>query len=254
MKRLTTSTAWLLIVFSAILAAVPRGIGTTDAGQGHDPATAPATAFPPLAALFETQVRTEGDQAAEQNHTPLRWYLWRDDHRVETRTIGGAFSEIWSRDSERRISKEQVFPDDRAIVDYYPGDLAATQKPLSWRHLQSLIDPHALGKHLKEVSSRKAKTGLVKVFRGSLGGVSTEVHWLASISLPLLIRRRDQSRRIVTRLVETWAVDAAPVRRSKTETLAGYRRVDFADFGDKEKDPLVRKATRVAGRQHLRPH
>ena len=253
MKRLTTSTAWLLTVFSATLAAVPRGIGTTGAGQG--PARAAATAFPPLSALYETQVFAEGHQTTAQGQTPLRWYLWRDDQRVETRTVGGGFGEIWSRDSEGRISKEQVFPDDRAIVDYYPGDLAAMQKQLSWRHLQSLVDPHALGKYLKEVSSsRKTKTGLVKVFRGSLGGVSTEVHWLASISLPLLIRRRDPSRRIVTRLVETWAVDAAPVPRSKTETLAGYRRVDFADFGDKEKDPLVRKATRVAGRQHLRPH
>ncbi len=117
MKRLTTSTAWLLIVFSATLAAVPRGIGTTRAGQGHDPTTAPATAFPPLAALYETQVLAEGDQTTAQGQTPLRWYLWRDDRRVETRTVGGGFSEIWSRDSEGRISKEQVFPDDRAIVD-----------------------------------------------------------------------------------------------------------------------------------------
>ncbi len=125
---------------------------------------------------------------------------------------------------------------------------------LSWRHLQSLIDPQTLGRDLKEASSRKAKTGLVRVFRGMLDGISTEVHWLASISLPLLIERRDHSRRIVTRLVETWPVDAAPVPRSKTKTLAGYRRVDFADFGDKEKDPVVRKATRAAGRRHLQSH
>ncbi|MGH8613612.1 MAG: hypothetical protein ACREYF_16750, partial [Gammaproteobacteria bacterium] len=223
-------------------------------GHEHAPAAASARPFPPLAALYETQVLAEGHQTTAQGQTPLRWYLWRDAHRVETRTVGGAFSEIWSRDSERHISKEQVFPDDRAVVDYYPGDLRAMQKPLSWHHLQSLIDPQALGTDLKEVSTRKAMTGSVKVFRGTLDGVSMEVHWLASISLPLLIQRRDQSRRIVTRLVETWAVDAAPVPRSKTETLAGYRRIDFADFGDKEKDPLVRKATRVAGQQHLRPH
>ncbi|MDQ3775010.1 MAG: hypothetical protein M3461_11940 [Pseudomonadota bacterium] len=226
----------------------------TGEGHDHDPATAPARVFPPLAALYETEVLAEGDQTTAQGHTRLRWYLWRDDQRVETRTVGGVFSEIWSRDSEGRISKEQVFPDDRAVVDYYPGDLAAMQKHLSWRHLQSLIDPQALGTHLKEVSSRRATTGLVKVFRGTPDGVSTEVHWLVSISLPLLIERRDQSRRIVTRLLETWPVDAAPVPRSKTETLGEYRRVDFADFGDKEKDPLVRKATRVAGRHHLHSH
>jgi hypothetical protein len=256
MDRLKTITAWLLIVLSATLPAVAREMEATGTGEGHrhDPAATPARAFPPLAALYETQVLAEGHQTTAQGHTPLRWYLWRDNQRVETRTLGGVFSEIWSRDSEGRISKEQVFPEDRAVVDYYPGDLAAIQKQLSWRHLQSLIDPQALGTGLKEASSREAKTGLVKVFRGTLDGVSTEVHWLASISLPLLIQRRDQSRRIVTRLVETWAVDAAPVPRSKTETLAGYRRIDFADFGDKEKDPLVRKATRVAGRQHLRSH
>lgn len=256
MDRLKTATAWLLIVLSASLPAVPREMEATGTGEGHDhdPAAAPARAFPPLAALYETEVLAEGDQTTAQGHTRLRWYLWRDDQRVETRTVGGVFSEIWSRDSEGRISKEQVFPDDRAVVDYYPGDLAATQKRLSWRHLQTLIDPRALGTDLKEVSSRKEKTGLVKVFRGTLDGASTDVHWLVSISLPLLIERRVQSSRIVTRLVETWPVDAAPVARSKTETLAGYRRVDFADFGDKEKDPLVRKATRVAGRQHLHSH
>ncbi len=248
MDRLKTTTAWLLIVLSATLPAVPRETGATGAGEGHDPdpTAAPARAFPPLAALYETQVLAEGDQTTAQGHTPLRWYLWRDDQRVETRTVGGVFSEIWSRDSEGRISKEQVFPDDRAVVDYYPGDLAAMQKQLSWRHLQSLIDPQTLGTDLKEVSSRKETTGLVNVFRGTLDGASTEVHWLASISLPLLIQRRDQSRQIVTRLVETWAVDAAPVPRSKTETLAGYRRIDFADFGDKEKDPVVRKANQLA--------
>ena len=256
MDRLKTTTAWLLIVLSATLEAVPREMAAAGTGEGHcnDPAVAPARAFPPLAALFETQVLAEGDQTTAERHTPLHWYLWRDDQRVETRTVGGVFSEIWSRDSGGRISKEQVFPDDRAVVDYYLGDLAAMQKQMSWRHLQSLIDPHALGTDLKEVSSRKAKTGLVKVFRGTLDGVLTEVHWLASMSLPSLIQRRDQSHRIVTRLVDTWAVDAAPVARSRAETLAGYRRVDFADFGDKAKDPLVRKAARVAGRQHLRPH
>ena len=257
MDRLKTTTAWLLIVFSATLHGVPREMVAAGTGEGHrhDPAASAARAFPPLAALYETQVIAEGDQTTAQGHTPLHWYLWRDDQRVETRTLGGVFSEIWSRDREGRISKEQVFTDDRAIVDYYPGDLAAMEKPLSWRHLQSLIDPQALETDLmKEVSSRKTNTGLVKVFRGTLDGVLTEVHWLASISLPSLIQRRDQSRRIVTRLVETWAVDAAPVARSRTETLAGYRRVDFADFGDKEKDPLVRKATRVADQQHLRPH
>ena len=256
MDRLKTTTAWLSIVLSATLQGVPREMEATGTGEGHDhdPAAAPARAFPPLAALYETEMLAEGDQTTAQGHTPLRWYLWRDDQRVETRTVRGVFSEIWSRDSEGRISKEQVFPDERAVVDYYPGDLAAMHNQLSWRHLQSLIDPQALGTDLKEVSSRKATTGLVKVFRGTLDGVSTEVHWLVSISLPLLIERRDQSRRIVTRLIETWPVDAAPVPRSKTETLAGYRRVDFADFGDKEKDPLVRKATRVAGRQHLHSH
>ncbi|MFH0343808.1 MAG: hypothetical protein ACHBNF_17170 [Chromatiales bacterium] len=125
---------------------------------------------------------------------------------------------------------------------------------MSWPHLQSLIDPQALGKDLQEVSSRTAQTGLVKVFRGTLEDVSTEVHWLPSISLPLLIERRDQRHRIVTRLVKTWAVDAAPVPRSKTETLAGYRRIDFADFGDMEKDPLVRKAGHIAGQAHVHLH
>ncbi len=256
MDRLKTTTASFLNVLSATLPAVPREKEAAGASEGHDhaPAAAPARAFPPLAALFETQVLGEKDQTTAQRHTPLRWYLWRDDQRVETRTVGGVFSEIWSRDSEGRISKEQVFPDDRAIVDYYPGDLAAMDKQLSWRHLQSLIDPQALGKDLKEVSSRKAKTGLVKIFRGTLDDVLTEVHWLASISLPLLIQRRDQSRRIVTRLIESWAVDAAPIARTQAGTVVGYRRIDFADFGDKEKDPLVRKAGRVAGRQHLHSH
>lgn len=256
MDRLKTLTAWLLIVLSATVPAVPRTIGATGTGEGqdHDPAAVPARAFPPLAALFETQVLAEGDQTTAQRRTPLRWYLWRDDQQVETRTMGGVFSEIWSRDSEGRISKEQVFPDDRAIVDYYPGDLAAMDQRLSWRHLQSLINPQALGKDLKEVSSHKAKTGLVTVFRGTLDGVSMEVHWLASISLPLLIQRRDQSRGIVTRLIETWAVDAAPIARTQAGTVVGYRRIDFTDFGDKEKDPLVCKAGRVAGRQHLHSH
>ncbi len=63
--------------------------------------------------------------------------------------------------------------------------------------------------------------GLVKVFRGTLDGVSTEVHWLVSISLPLLIERRDQSHRIVTRLIESWAVDAGPIARTQAETVWG---------------------------------
>ncbi len=94
MKRLTTGTAWLLIMFSATLAAVPRGIGATGTREGrdHEPAAAPARPFPPLAALYETQTLAEGDQTTAQGHTPLRWYLWRDDRRVETRTMCSAKS------------------------------------------------------------------------------------------------------------------------------------------------------------------
>ncbi|MGH9895374.1 MAG: hypothetical protein ACREA0_25995, partial [bacterium] len=111
-------------MLSATLPAVPREMEAAGASEGHDhaPAVAPGRAFPPLAALYETEVLADGDQTTAQGHTPLRWYLWRDDQRVETRTVGGGFSEIWSRDSKGRISKEQVFPDDRAVVDYYPGD------------------------------------------------------------------------------------------------------------------------------------
>jgi hypothetical protein len=76
-----------------------------------------------------------------------------------------------------------------------------------------------------------------------------EVHWLASVSLPLFIQRGDQSQGMVTRLIKTWAVDAGPVAPTQAEAVKAYRRIDFADFGDMEKDPLVRKVVSHIGGQ-----
>ena len=174
----------------------------------------------------------EGDQTTAQGHTPLRWSLWRDDQRVETRTVRGVFSVIWSRDSEGRISKEQVFPDERAVVDYYPGRFRCHAQ--SAVVASSAIPYRSPGTRNRPEGSKLAQgnnwfgQGLSRHARRRLDGSP-----LVSFDLASVINRdaRDQSRRIVTRLIETWPVNAAPVPRSKTETLAGYRRVNFADFG-----------------------
>jgi hypothetical protein len=246
----------LTIIPTAVLCAISLLIYPETQAHGIDQdrgdrlKVLPSESFVPLAAMFETHVALDGEQPSQNRRTPLRWYLWRDDRQIETRLIGGAFSEIWSKSGGGQISKHQVFPGDRVIVDYYPGELAAMGEQHSWNRLQALIDPQALGTELKDMGSLNTQSGPARVFRGVLNGMLTEVCWSELLTLPVLIERGEKNYRTVTRLLQTWAIDAAPVARTTAEAIAQYRRIDFADFGDMEKDPVIGKIRYATGLHH----
>jgi len=65
-----------------------EAIGTGE-GNDHDPVAAPARAFPPLAALYETEVLADGDQTTAQGHTPssrpLGWSMSAEIHDAAPR-------------------------------------------------------------------------------------------------------------------------------------------------------------------------
>lgn len=167
------------------------------------------------------------------------WYFSRDSRQVAL--LKGAIDEIWHRDEEGRMSFERVFHEDQRVVDYTPGELATIGVATEWAALSGLVDAEVL-KSLRVVSRRGAGADERVVLTGKSSQGQYQVTWRPALQLPERVQRIERDGRRTEIVLDRHAATAPadwPVVGSRS---ADYLRLDAADFGDMEYDPVVRKA------------
>lgn len=180
---------------------------------------------------------------------PLRrqtWLLWREADRVETRTKNGD-GEIWRRNPRGDVHYQRVFHRQKRTIDYTAGDLRALDAVPDWARLAHTIDPALLGAELKRIESTTALGRPAVRYRGKVRGVRQEVVWLARERLPAWMRMKYRDRTVTVRLKEVHALAQSPWPRARTN---GYAATDYADIGDNEADPFLRRLLNEAGPAH----
>jgi hypothetical protein len=221
--------------------------GTAPAGRADASPAAPASlaatlrlqAEPaPIAARFRVSVTAPA--AASGKAAPTRrvdWTYFRDAQRVAL--LKNNIDEIWLRDAQGRLSFERVFHDEQRVVDYSAGELATLGVQADWTALSSFVDTREL-RWLK-VTSRSGR-GVDERIRltGVAGGQTVTLDWLPALQLPArLLRTAPGGGSTLIELVQhaTPAPASWPQPGAKS---AGYLRLDAADFGDMEYEPVVR--------------
>jgi len=172
--------------------------------------------------------------------------LVRTGDRVEHRFAQRGTAELWRRDPRGELEHVKAYPGDGKSVHYTAGDLRTIALAPSWDELASLVGAREL-RDLKQAGSRRLAGRAARLLRGTLRGQPAELAWLDALSLPAYLRLGTGAQRTVLRLVD--------VRPCTDELCAEYdaralRSIEFADLGDMEYDPFVRRFLAREARSH----
>lgn len=198
-------------------------------------------AAPAVVCRFELSVTSAA------GHPPRRqtWLFWREPARVETRTADGG--ELWWRDARGVVYYQRLFHQQRRLIEYTPVDLRALGAIPNWARLAHLIDPKLLGAELKRIASTTALGRPAVRYRGDVRGVRHEILWLTQEQLPARMRLRHGERTVTIWLKEIHPIERSRWPRANTDT---YVVTDYADIGDDEADPFLRRLLNEAGPAH----
>lgn len=196
---------------------------------GAGPAWAGSGATDTLAWVAEYRVHdSRGDRTL---------VLVRTDARVEYRWAGEPVR-IWENGADGLVHRE-VFVADACVVSYSPGDLRALGRNPGWLQLNHLLDP-ALRMQLQKRGMAKvgaARDMRAQRYRGEVQDVPVQLDWLEAAELPVRYRSGKGQAAYV---LELRALEQRPASLAFTAT-DGLREIDYADIGDMERDPFVRR-------------
>ncbi|QJD28712.1 hypothetical protein [Methylococcus geothermalis] len=197
--------------------------------------TIDAGRLPPIAAEYETVSSDTGGNAHVQSN---RWHFWRDADFVETRSLDTDEGEIWRRSVKGLIFYERVFHRDRKVVESNPDDLRARSRYPLWSKVALLIDPGLLNSRLQFEGRETLEGRQALRYGGQVDGVGYEILWLERENIPGVIRQRFPEREVTVTLRSLYSLQDAPWPH---DVSGNYSVIDYADLGDMESDPFVKR-------------
>lgn len=206
-------------------------------GDPAEAARKPGAAAGGLTVQYEWSVITVGPRPDRQQRG---FYFWRDPRSVETMETNGLVGAVWSRLDGDAVALDRVFHAERHVVEFQPADLRASGQHPSWKHLASIVNPDLLGRELVSTNAGpKEWLGRpVQSYQGKVGGGHWELLWFKDEALPARLQQVFSDRIVLLKAIEAFPTVSAPWKRRATD---GYRRTDFSDLADMEKDPAVRR-------------
>lgn len=199
--------------------------------QQPAPAAAAALRPPELVARFQVRFTPRGGHTRVQTwqlargHDQISWIKGRGDEDLWHREPGG-------------LRLERVLRADRTVIDYAAGELRALGVTPDWEALGSLFAEADLAL-LRPTGP--PRPGQARHYRGRLGAEQVDLVWDPVARLPLRLLRSGAAGRV---LYQRTALHAAlpPDWPRAGAGSDDWPRLDAADFGDLEDDPVVRRA------------
>ncbi len=189
------------------------------------------SALPALAAQFQVTLARPGRPQQQQT-----WQLSRSSALITWRK-GPATEELWHRDRSG-ISLERVLRGDRHVIAYSAGELRTLEVAVDWATLGSLF-PGASLALLKPQAPLRA--GQPEHWAGRIGAEQVDLLWDPVALLPIRLARNGPNGRVLFKRVALHASAPADWPRAGAGT-EDFQRLDAADFGDMDYNPVVRRA------------
>jgi hypothetical protein len=164
--------------------------------------------------------------------------LVRDGTRIEYR-IAGEPIRVW-RQTADGVELRELYPADRRMVVYAPGDLRTLDKVPDWALLSGLVDP-ALRARLTVAGKASAFAQPLARYRGAdAQGKHVELDWLPAPGLPAryCTGKPDSRKCSGGDAIGLQELTQVPAERAFTP-LDGLLEIDHADLGDMEMDAFV---------------
>lgn len=205
--------------------------------------------LPEISARYATerhQAHDDHDHEAFENE----WLFWRSAQRIEVSVPRQQTGEVWLKDG-RTLFYQKVFHADRKIVEYQHEDLNALNVAVSWQTNALMIDPAVL-QQLAVVDEDWIDGHPALELEGTVDGIQYEVIWLVDVNVPYTLEKQDakgnQERTQLQALYSAGDITLlAPDSRD-------YEIIDYADLGDRERDPFVLKIQNYLPGGHVHAH
>lgn len=153
----------------------------------------------------------------------------------------------WTRMSDHEIGLEQIFHREKVILESTRSEMKARGEEASWSSIPHVVDTNLLSK--LTLKGNKKLIGRVGTFyTGKIDGADWQVIWFADLSLAAKVTRRDKKVLMTTEIKKLF------VSESSEQDFREYRRVDYADLGDLESDPMIQNLIKSVGGTHRHSH
>ena len=187
--------------------------------------------LPALAAQFHVKLARPGRATQQQT-----WQLTRSDTLI-TWLKGPATEEIWQRDRSG-IRLARVMRSERHVIDYSAGELRTLGVAVDWPSLGSLFSATDLALLTPRGPQRD---GQPQRWAGRIGAEQVDLLWDPAAQLPVWLARKGPHASVLFKRVALHA--SAPRDWPRAGADSGdFQRLDAADFGDMDYNPVVRRA------------
>ena len=192
------------------------------------------SAAPDLVARYRVTWTARG-RAGQVQH----WQLQRSATEISW-IKGSGREEIWRRDGSG-IRLLRVLRTDRHLIDYSAGELRTLGVQVDWQSLGSLLTEADLAR-LRRLPD--IQRGASPHYCGERDGEWVDLRWDPVARLPVQLLRRSKTGQVLyQRLAQRLAPNDLPAAdwpRAGAGT-DDFQRLDAADFGDMDYNPVVRR-------------
>ncbi|WP_264875755.1 hypothetical protein [Vibrio agarivorans] len=174
------------------------------------------------------------EQQGFQINTSLMRFTFSDDHIIRELPQQNIIEHWVRRDNSRHVFYRH-FPTHNSSIYYNRGDLRALNLANDWQTVSQVI-PHRWLDSLEKESSEDSEHGVISYYKGVIGDYQVSVGWLEAKQLPVKYTIRQQHQRLTMELTE---LDGYTKSLENLKEWDRYRKVDFSDAMDMERDGFV---------------
>ena len=189
------------------------------------------SALPALAARFRVTLARPGRPVQRQT-----WQLTRSGTLI-TWLKGPATEELWQRDRSG-IRLARVMRSERHVIEYSAGELRTLEVAVDWPTLGSLFPAASLAL-LTPLGTHRV--GQPQRWAGRIGAERVDLLWDPIHQLPVRLARWGPKGQVQFKRVALHASAPPEWPRAGADTN-DFQRLDAADFGDMDYNPVVRRA------------
>lgn len=193
----------------------------------------------------ETRSKNESHDHAEDNAKQVT--LWRMGARVAHQSDDPAITVAWAKDARGYLMTTQFFNEHQRAIEYEATAVANDQQERVWTEKWQIVSPSLIAK-MQKIDSYGEGCNTVDVYTLEQDDVQATLHWLASVNLPALFEVTNKDRHTHWTL-EHIAGDKAAVTQQFT-SIDDYDATDYADVGDNETDPFLRRMINLGFIEH----
>ncbi len=197
--------------------------------------------FPSIAAEYESLTKNANGRSWHA------WRIWRQPQYVIRDNLDEQITDSWQRIGDNFTLKKYFHAEQRG-VEFFDDDLRMLNLIPHWPSTQGMVDVSVL-ERLKLIKSTERHAIPMQYYQGEIDGVRWRIEIRTDLMLPTVIEYKSNRQQQTIRLVSVYPLQQAPWQPGH---LAGYPLIDFADFGDMENDPFVRRVEALlrVGHQH----